>query len=501
MGRRLGYAAIAAVATVLTACTAPPGTGSTASTTSTTSTTVPARMIAGQPLTPCTISGQRPVKAQAPALCGVLIVPEDRSKPGGRTIDLRVAVLPSKATNPAPDPLFALAGGPGEAGTQFFAWMPSVFTDVLATRDIVLVDQRGTGASNPITLPQMPDTTGQSAAQADSRLKAWADRALAAIDADARFYTSTVAADDLDAVRAALGYEKIDLYGTSYGGTLAQYYLRQHGDRVRVAVLDGSTPLDVPVMERMAANSQAALDRLLGRCTADPTCHQAFPRIQQEWAALVDRLRTPVTVVDPASGAKASIDLALLADAIHPALLVEATAAQVPLTVHLAQVGRWIEAAQVTSAPPTGGPTLVMADEILCSEAWARDDPAGVARDGVGSYALQRELARARERATMCRYLPRGVVPPGDGVAVSTTTPVLWLTADGDPQDPPANLADVPSQQPQSRILVMPAQQHVVGHLGCLPSLIATFLVAGRTAGLDASCVADGAPAPPFRVR
>jgi pimeloyl-ACP methyl ester carboxylesterase len=498
MAHRPGYAAVLAVAAVLGACTANVASPSAPATTATTSSV---RLLAGRPLTPCTISGERPVRAKAAALCGTLRVPEDRSKPQGRTIDLRVAVVPSTAAHPASDPLFALAGGPGEASTQFFAWMPSVFTDVLRTRDIVLVDQRGTGASNAVQLPEMPDTTGLPAKEADARLTTWARGAIGSADIDPRQYTSIPAADDLDAVRAALGHEKIDLYGASYGGTLAQYYLRRHGEHVRVAVLDGSTPVDVPVLERIATSSQAAVDLLLRRCTSDPSCRQAFPQVEKEWAALVERLRTPITVVDPASGEKAVIDQALLAEAIHAALLVEGTAAQVPLTVHLAHQSRWVEAAQVLGAPTSGGPTMLAADEILCSEAWARDEPAAVAREGAGSYALQRELARARERATMCRYLPRGVVSPDDGVAVRTSTPVLWLTADGDPQDPPANLAAVPAKQPRSRIVVMPAQQHVVGHLGCLPSVVAGFLVAGRADLLDTSCVAAGGPAPPFRVR
>jgi pimeloyl-ACP methyl ester carboxylesterase len=412
-----------------------------------------------------------------------------------------VAVVPAVGPDPAPDPLFVLAGGPGDAGTQFFAWLPGLYAGVHASRDIVLVDQRGTGDSNAVKLPEMPDTAGMSKAGADRNLAAWAVRGLASIDADPRFYTSTVAADDLDAVRAGLGYEKIDLYGTSYGGTLGQYYLRQHADHVRVAVLDGSTPVDVPVLERMAASSQEALDLLFRRCAENGPCQTAFPRLAAEWETLLHRLATPLTIVHPTSGEKAVVDQVKLADAIHAALLTEATAAQIPLAIHLAYQNRWLEAGQLISAPPAGGPTLVMADEIFCSESWARFDPAEVARDGAGSYALPRELARAERRAGMCRHLPHGVVPADDGAAVHTDTPLLWLVGDGDPQDPPTNLATVQAQQPNSRIVVMPAQQHVIGPLGCMPSVIAAFLNAGTADRLDTSCVSSAAPVPPFRLR
>ncbi len=415
-----------------------------------------------------------------------------------------MAVVPAHAAVSSPDPLFALGGGPGDASTQFFAWLPGLFADVHETHDIVLLDQRGTGGSDALTLTAVPDTSGSSPSEADARLSAWAHAYLTSLDADPRFYTSTVAADDLDDVRAALGYSTIDLYGPSYGGTLAQYYLRQHPEHVRVAVLDGATPLDVPVLERMAANSQHALDLLLTRCEADAACHAAFPQIATEWSTLVGRLADPIVtdVVDPTTGDHAIVDLVGVARAIHNALRIGSSAAGLPLGIHLAYEDRWDLASQVVPAPPTGGVPLLMAEEILCSEAWARFDPAEVARDGASSYALDMVLAEANKQAVLCRYLPRGVVPPDDAAPVRSTLPILWLTADGDPQDPPANLSAVPSVEPDSRIVVMPAQEHVVGHLGCMPSVIATFLDAGTADGLDAACVAEGAsPTPTFRLQ
>ena len=158
-------------------------------------------------------------------------------------------------------------------------------------------------------------------------------------------------------------------------------------------------------------------------------------------------------------------------------------------------------ASQLIPAPPAGGAPLWMAEVIVCSEAWARFHPAEVARAGVGSYLLDTEPANATVQAARCRYLPEGIVPADDGAPVRTTVPILWLTGDGDPQDPPANLTSVPSQQPNSRILVMPAQEHVVGHLGCGPAVIAAFLNAGSANGLDTACIAEGAaPNPAFRL-
>ena len=460
--------------------------------------------LAGQPMTACTISGEVPVKASVEGYCGTLTVPEDRSTPSGRQVGLHVAVVPAAAAAPMPDPFFALAGGPGDASTAFFAWLPGLYAQVHETHDIVLVDQRGTGRSNPLVLPAMPDTSGLPAAEADRRLVEWSQTSLADLDADPRMYTSTIAADDLDAVREALGYDQIDLYGTSYGGELAQYYLRQHSEHVRVAVLDGTTPLDVPVLELMAASSQRAMDLLLARCAADAACHAAFPDVAQEWSALVAAFAKGVAVTDSATGQTGVATLAMIGPSIHEALMTGAAAAQLPLAIHLAAGGRFDQVNQIvplSNAAPGGGETLLMKDEILCSEAWARFDPAEVQRNGTGSYAVPFVLAWAEQEASLCRYLPRGVVPANDAEPVRTTVPTLWLAGDADPQDPPSNLAGVAAQGPGNLVAVMPAQEHVVGHLGCGPAVIAAFVDAGTVQGLDTSCVAAGpAPVPTFHL-
>jgi pimeloyl-ACP methyl ester carboxylesterase len=461
------------------------------------------RTLDGQPLTPCTVSGEIPVKAEADGLCGSLRVPEDRTNPAGRQIDLRVVVIPAVAADPAPDAFVALAGGPGDAGTQFFAWLPGLYSDVHATHDIVLLDQRGTGASNPLVLPAMPDVAGLAPADAEARRASWAADALASLPGDPRFYTSTVAADDLDAVRQALRFDQVDLYGTSYGGELAQYYLRQHAEHVRVAIIDGSTPLDVPVLERIAASSQHALDLLLARCSADAACHGALPGLTDEWAALAARLTSGVTtnVADPDTGGLVVANLAAVGPGIHHALLTESTAARLPLAIDLAYNGRWDQGSALVPAPPTGGDTLAMGDEILCSERWARFDPAEVQRLGVGSYALPMELAQAQDHAARCGVLPSGIVPADDAAPVTTDVPILWLTGDGDPQDPPDNLLAGQGRAPNSRIVVVPAQEHVVGHLGCGPSVIGAFVDAGTADGLDASCLENRTPGLEFAVR
>ncbi len=443
------------------------------------------------------------IGTSTPAVCGTLSVPEDPHSAGGRTISLRVAVVPAVAPVPEPDALFAIAGGPGGAATSDLAWLPDTFQAVHATRDIVFVDQRGTGGSNELVLDEFPDTTRLSPAAAETAWTTWAKTNLR-IEANPRQYTSFAAADDLDAVRSALGYERIDLYGPSYGATLGQYYLRQHGDRVRVAVFDGGTPLDVPLLERIAANSQRALDRLLARCAADRACRAAFPDVATELRAVLERVSTPPfpILTDPATGTRIDVTDEVVRLAIHTSLLDSFSSARLPLGVHLAANGDWDGVAARTSSSGGAGESknLLMSAEIRCSEGWARFDPKVIAETSAGSYLASVEISGAETWQEICRHVPHAPLPADDATAVRSTVPVLWIVGGADPQDPPENLADVSRDLPNSLVVVVPDQGHTVGHLGCVPTLVADFVAAGDASGVaSSSCKpATGVPTPAF---
>ena len=459
---------------------------------------VDARLLDGQPMRACSLHGRA-------ALCGKLAVAEDPDDPSGRKIDLNVAVIPARDPDPEPDPLFMLAGGPGGAAIESFGWSFSTFSALNATRDFVLVDQRGTGGSNRLVSPTPPDVTGMDEPTRDSTIKAWVADTLAALPGDPRFYTTSVAMDDLDAVRAALGYDRINLYGPSYGATAAQYYLRQHEEHVRAVVLDGGTLLDVPIFERIAASSQRALDLLFSRCAADPACQAAFPDLESEFNAIVARLaKEPVStsITHPGTGDPIVFDPTTFASGVHSALVDASISSRLPALIHLAFLEQWDAVSQAiveaTAGQAAGEDQLVMSTIIRCSEAWARYDPAEVERVGAGSYSLDLQLAGARSQAETCRYAPRGIVPADDAEPVRSDVPVLLVLGEADPQDPPANVEDAPEELPNSLTVVVPGMGHTVGHLGCMPSIIVDFFEAGSVDGLDVSCAATGVPVPPF---
>ena len=223
------------------------------------------------PLLPCTLAGG------VAARCGTFTVREDRTAPPGRTISLRVAVIPARDGRTKADPLVHITGGPGGSAVADALWMLSVFSEVNESRDIVLVDQRGTGGSNRLDCPRPRSSLTKAAA-----VRAYMADCMKGLAADPRQYTTMPALDDLDDVLRALGYRQVNVYGASYGGTAAQYFLAEHGELVRTVILDGATLLDVPIFELWGRNGQRALRSILDRCAGSKQCRARYPRVRRE---------------------------------------------------------------------------------------------------------------------------------------------------------------------------------------------------------------------------
>ena len=427
------------------------------------------------------------------AKCGTLEVAEDRAHPDGRKIDLYVAVLPATDPSARSEPVFFIAGGPGGSTVANWAEAPITFPGLNDHHDIVLVDQRGTGLSHLLVFPdQSPGETPTD----------YAKRALSSIDGDPRYYTTAAAMDDLDAVRQALGYDKIDLYGSSYGATAIQYYLRQHGDRVRAAVLDGGTLVNVPIFELIAPNSQRALDEVLDRCAADASCAAAYPNVRAELAAVLARLSNAsvaTEVMDP-SGQRIVVTADVFAGTVHQ-LLVGSDSGTIPWLIHTAWAGNLTAVAvELSKYLGNTAQTMVMTIEILCSEAWAKNDPEEVRARGQGSYLLASQVAFAENYGGACGYLPAGFVPSNDAQPANTGAPILFLNGSDDPQDPPSNVAEAGLHMPNSLVVVAPGQGHTVGQIGCLPALVVDFFNKAKTNPAAANACVSHIQPPQFRL-
>ena len=420
--------------------------------------------------------------------CGSLSVFEDRASQSGRKIDLRLAVIKAGSDHPAPDPVFVLAGGPGTSAIEWTNYYMDILGPANQTRDVVLVDQRGTGGSNKLECPDPVEP--------DRRVDALRS-CLAGLDGDPRAYTTVWAMDDLDDVRAALGYDQINLYGGSYGTTAAEIYILRHGEHVRTAALSGATLLEVPIFERWPITSQRALERMFDRCESDAACHSAYPDLRQEFAESLARLeREPVTmpVENPATGQLAVLTAENFRTTVHGALGSTPTAVLVPQLIHLVYMEDW-DALTAFVAPYLNSEDSalqwqIMNLTILCFEDWAKMRPAEIAETSAGSYLKYNDVRNLTVPEEICAVMPRPKAEALEyGPLEESSIPILFFNGDADPQDPPENVAAAKERYPNSLVLVAPGQSHGFTGIPCHASIVADFFAAGSTTGLQTSCL------------
>ncbi len=434
------------------------------------------------------------------AECGYLHVPEDRNNPGGRTLELWMVVVRADGPSRAPDPVFYLAGGPGDYATAAVATAHNLmFGKVNAQRDLVFLDQRGTNDKHRLTC-EYPSFAIADAPQ--SQVNDWMKQCLAGLGGDPRFYTTAAAMRDLDQARAALGYDKINLYGMSYGVTAAQVYMRMFPEHFRAAVLDHGTALDVPFIQALPGASQSALDRIFTYCEQDETCHAACPNIRGDWQAVLDRLaRGPVvTSFVPAGGTTpAEVTLEAFVDAIHELLKSTGDYEMIPRLVHgLASNQDWTQVLksfdQQHARSSGDNEMLLMQEVIYCFEpAWGYDAQA-IARLDPGLYYRNAEVAIAKREQKTCAALPKPdaslIYSPGKPAALSA----LMLNSLLDPQNPPANMELALKEFPQSRMIVEPTEGHHPTQTGCHWEIITQYIQNGSLDGLNTACIDQQKP-------
>ncbi len=444
-------------------------------------------------LTPCAVGMHQ-------GLCGIYSVFENREAMSGRMISLNIVVIKAMNHNPAPDAIFYLAGGPGGAAASEDAKGMPLPSGLYIDHDVVFVDQRGTGGSNRVLVPtDGPDLTGLTLEQIDPILKAWIADYLAEIDMDPRYYTTAFAMDDLDEVREALGYEKVNLVGYSYGATAAQYYLRQHAEHLRTVTLGVGSLLDIPVFEREAQNSQRVIDRIFDLCLADTACKAAFPEIKNEFAGLMDRLSNQpatATFINPVDRQPAPVTFTAdyFGGLLRAFIKDAARDTSLPLFLHRAyQNNDW--AGFTDYMAQGGGPEwwgdLVMEHVIRCDEKWAAFDPAVVAQLSQGSFLAAYSTRLSQDQAISCQYTPEGVTPEGMAPQTGSQVPVLIWNGNLDPLNPPENMAGAQQLWPNSITVVSPYHSHQLfgKSAGCFYSVVENFVDAGTAKGLDTTCV------------
>lgn len=440
------------------------------------------------PGTPLSVVGQ----------CGWLEVAENPAEPEGRRIDVRVARIPARGRVVEPDPLVFFAGGPGQAATESWPVVAFALRKVNENRDILLVDQRGTGQSNPLKCPQI-ELEEALAADWDALARSTRE-CLASLDGDPRFYTTTIAMHDIDAARAALGYEKVNLYGGSYGTRAAQVYLRLFPDRVRTVVLDGVVPQTLALGSEHAAKLDQSIYRVLTACDEDPDCGEAFPDSGSklsELAAMLAQHPVQVALEHPNSGEPLSLtfDRDVLASSLRFLSYSSDTQAMLPLLIDEAHGERRFDRLASQMLIAASGLQQMISQGMELSVMCAEDYPWFPQREP-NDYLMGELMTRAVE--IQCGIWPRGSVPEGFHDPVSAEVPVLLLSGELDPVTPPEYGDAVAAHFPRAMHLVAPGQGHIVSTRGCMGELVSQFIIAADFTALDTACMSEMQATPYF---
>ena len=421
------------------------------------------------------------------------MVPEDRLGGSDRQIPIRVVVIPATDADRQPDPVVWFAGGPGDSAVDTISRVRPLLA-ANTSRDLVFIEQRGTGASN-VTCPAFPDGADKAA------LQSAIESCLAGLNADLRSYGTADFADDVEEVLSDLHYDKANLVGISYGATAEQVFLARHADRVRTMTLLSGTLLDIPVLERFPENAQRALDLVLAECARDAACQQAFPALQADWAALWSSVSAAPWVV-PAetspSGTEVVFDSSWFASSLHDLLFVATTHTRIPLIVHTLGAAEDRVAALVALAQAypesqdTGSSDQQMLSyAIRCNEAWARNDPDKLV--GADSFEYERDVSSAEWWRDVCALIPKASDAVGQVEPRKSDVPVLAFNGEEDPQDPPGNMAGAEEIWPNSLELTVPGQGHDIDPASgaCEVPLIKSFIDHGGVTELDTTCLSQ----------
>jgi pimeloyl-ACP methyl ester carboxylesterase len=450
------------------------------------------------------------------ARCGFLVVPENRSRPEGRTIRLAVAIVPAVSTHPAPDPIVHLTGGPG--GIAIFEGRRLIEAGFNQNRDLILMDQRGTFLSEPaltcevidrfnrlqVALPLDARRTRRKHVAATRKCR----KELIARGIDIAAYNTTENAADFADLRRALGYDQWNMFGVSYGTYLALTILRDHPEGLRSVILDSTVPPSVVDLAEFWPNARDGFQNIFRACTAQARCRSGFPKLERTFTDLVRRLESdPVrtTVADPATGQPTPVVLDGGALANWLVSMSFATPALKDVPSMIAQLAggdpQSIATSRLEQVAPPGFTGYGLTYGVICSE-WVPFD------------SQRQVLARGREvlprypRSVLaqppqftyffddCRVWDVPAAPPVVREPAVSEVPTLILSGSFDSVTPLAWAYAAAETLPNSRIARIPGVGHFVTlESPCAQSIIASLLL--RPDAPDTNCVATLRP-PPF---
>lgn len=443
---------------------------------------------------PCVITG-RVGSNREEAECVVLQRPldpsnEDADQP---TVDVRVARIKSLAPAPAEDAFTVINGGPGGSSSSLYANLAPAFQAILRERDIIVIDQRGTGASTKMDCPGSSEISIESDL---SEIESLVQECLNSLPADPRFFTTSIAVADLEAVRKLLRYKQLSIYGVSYGTRVAQHYARQYPRRTRVLVLDGAVPTTTALGPEIATNAQRALDTMIAQCLDSEDCEVAFPELESELRLLQERIRTQpptVTVSHPITGKPETLtlDKGHLAIVLRFLSYVPETRSILPLIIHEAATKKnYLPLASQALKVSTELNTLAvgMHNSVVCTEdvPFFKPNLKALKAAVTGTFIGAQQLEALVET---CEYWPKGSIDDNFKQPFESEIPTLLLSGEFDPITPPENAQSMVPLLANASHVIAPGQGHGVIMRGCIPVLLRDFILTSDISVLDTACV------------
>ncbi|MFZ2652166.1 MAG: alpha/beta hydrolase [Burkholderiaceae bacterium] len=436
--------------------------------------------------------------------CGAVQRALDPARPDSPVISVQFVVIPALARRRLPDPVFLLAGGPGQSAISLAGPVLGLLARLGNRRDLVFVDQRGTGDSAPLYCEdsrRSPLAEQADPARQTARLQNCRRQLQALPHGDLRFFTTTLAMQDLDAVREHIGAERINLVGASYGTRAALEYQRQYPARVRRMVLDGVAPPDMVLPASSALDAQAALDALFADCAAQPACSAAHPRLRQDWASLLASVPRAVQMAHPLTGEVQDLTLTrdMLLASVRAPLYIPALASALPVAIAQAAQGRFIALLGLNSIQGARRANRIaegMHYSVLCAEDFPRLDAAQPLAPDFGDSGL-------RSVARVCADWPRGDVPAAFYTVPTGHAPALLLSGGLDPATPPRHAERIAAALgSNARHVVVDHAGHGVLGIACMRDVLYRFIAAAddtQALEVDASCAAAIPRPPAFR--
>lgn len=440
---------------------------------------------AATPVTqPCRVSG-----IATAVQCGSVRTPLDPARPEGPQIEIHYLVVPAMARNKQPDAVLVLAGGPGQSAMTIAPALLGRLGRLNNRRDLVFVDQRGTGKSAPLFCPDESDLPLQQAMDPAQQLARVRD-CKATLErlpyGDLRFFSTSHAVPDFEAVRAQLGVTQWNQVGASYGTRVALEYLSRFPGSIRRSVLDGVAPSDMELPASSSVDGQAALEQVWSHCDAQlpggADCARHFPRLQEQWRDLLDSLPRSVSVAHPVTGMRETFVLTreALLRVVRSVLYVPALTAGLPAAVQAATAGDFGAIIGLSSAMGNKK-TLRMAMGMHFSVVCAEDLPrlsASLQRFGSDFGRTDADMYNS-----ICKFWPRAQVPPIFFSMAPAMSPVLLLSGGADPATPPRHGDKVTKALgDKAQHLVVPEAGHGVMALGCMRDVVFKFITAADDA-------------------